>query len=417
MISLENIRIGVIGLGYVGLPLAIEFGKHFDTVGFDINPVRIKELREQKDRTLEVDKDEFFRSDRLIFSSDSKILSNCNVYIVTVPTPVTGSKTPDFSPLISASQLVGKHLEPGNVVIYESTVYPGATEEVCVPVLEAESYLRFNIDFSCGYSPERINPGDKCHRLVDIVKVTSGSNKDTSDFVDSLYRHIILAGTYRASSIRVAEAAKVIENTQRDLNIGFMNELAILFGSMDIDIFEVLKAASTKWNFLNFQPGLVGGHCISVDPYYLTYKAQEVGYFPELITAARRINDNMPKVYANTFIKLLIKRNLAASSKKVLLMGITFKENCPDIRNSKAVDLYRELIDFGLDVDVFDPIADPVEVKNEYDIDLLQTLSHDDYMGIVIAVGHTDFRVLDFNTLTSLDPDRFVVVDIKNIRN
>ena len=341
-----NENVCIIGLGYVGLPLAVEFGKIRSTIGFDISSERISELNKAYDRTLEVTKEDLMNASKLEFTSELTQIKDANIYIVTVPTPIDSSKKPDLSPLIAASEMVGKYLEKDNIVIYESTVYPGVTEEVCVPVLEANSKLKFNKDFYCGYSPERINPGDKVHTLTNITKVTSGSTPDVAEKVDKLYKEIIKAGTYKASSIKVAEAAKVIENSQRDINIAFVNELSLIFEKMQIDTLEVLEAASTKWNFLPFKPGLVGGHCIGVDPYYLTHKAEILGYHPEVILAGRRINDNMGIVVANQVVKNLVKKGISISGSKVLILGITFKENCPDIRNSKVIDVIRELESF-----------------------------------------------------------------------
>lgn len=391
-------KIGIIGLGYVGLPLAVEFGKILDVVGFDINEARIRELKSGHDRTLEVEKDELLASAKLSFSSDPKDLKSANYFIVTVPTPVDEYKTPDLTPLVKASETVGKVLKKGDIVIYESTVYPGCTEEDCVPVLEKYSGLKFNIDFFCGYSPERINPGDKQHRLPNIKKVTSGSTPDVAEKVDQLYKKIITAGTHKASSIKVAEAAKVIENSQRDINIAFVNELALIFEKMGIDTHEVLTAAGTKWNFLNYKPGLVGGHCIGVDPYYLTYKADSLGYHPQVILAGRRINDNMGIHIANRVIKLMTQNDLPVNKAKVLVLGITFKENCPDIRNSRAIDVIRELQSFGADVEVYDPHADAAEVKHEYGLNLISGLNKK-YSAIVLAVSHNEFNDLDWSAI------------------
>jgi len=368
-------QIGIIGLGYVGLPLAVEFGKIVEVIGFDINHSRIEELRNGIDRTLEVDKTELATARHLTFSSSAEDLKRVNYFIITVPTPVDEYKTPDLTPLIRASQTVGKALKKGDIVIYESTVYPGCTEEVCVPELEKVSGLKFNEDFFCGYSPERINPGDKLHRVTTIKKVTSGSTPEVAEKVDQLYRRIITAGTHKASSLKVAEAAKVIENSQRDVNIAFVNELALIFDRIGIDTHEVLEAAGTKWNFLAFKPGLVGGHCIGVDPYYLTYKAESLGYHPEVILSGRRINDNMSIYIANAVIKLMAQNELPINKSKILVLGLTFKENCPDIRNSKAVDVVRELQSFGTAVDIYDPHADPEEVKQEYGLTLVAQLT------------------------------------------
>ncbi len=402
-------KIGVIGLGYVGLPLAVEFGKILEVVGFDINQSRIDELRNGHDRTLEVDKAEFAISSKLTFTAHLEDLRTVNHFIVTVPTPVDEYKTPDLTPLIKASETVGKVLKKGDIVIYESTVYPGCTEEDCVPVLERVSGLKFNVDFFCGYSPERINPGDKQHRLPNIKKVTSGSNPTIAEKVDLLYKKIIKAGTHKASCIKVAEAAKVIENSQRDINIAFVNELSLIFEKMGIDTHEVLEAAGTKWNFLPYKPGLVGGHCIGVDPYYLTYKADSLGYHPQVILAGRRINDNMGVHIASRVIKLMTQNDLPVNKAKVLVLGITFKENCPDIRNSRAIDVIRELQSFGADVEVFDPHADAKEVKHEYDLDLVKELNKK-YSAIVLAVSHVEFASLNW---PSLKNNNTIVYDVK----
>lgn len=402
-------KIGIIGLGYVGLPLAVEFGKILDVVGFDINQLRIDELKKGLDRTLEVDKEEFSSSRFLTFTTNLEDLRKVNCFIVTVPTPVDEFKTPDLTPLIKASETVGKVLKKGDIVIYESTVYPGCTEEDCVPVLEKFSGLKFNVDFFCGYSPERINPGDKQHRLPNIKKVTSGSTPEVAERVDQLYLKIIKAGTHKASSLKVAEAAKVIENAQRDINIAFVNELSLIFERMGIDTHEVLDAAGTKWNFLPYKPGLVGGHCIGVDPYYLTYKADSLGYHPQVILAGRRINDNMGIHIANRVIKLMTQNDLQVKNAKVLVLGITFKENCPDIRNSKAIDVIRELQSFGADVEVYDPQADHEEVKHEYGILLTPKLDKK-YNAIVLAVSHKEFGTLDWKSIKN---DKTIVYDVK----
>ncbi len=394
----EDFSIGIIGLGYVGLPLAAEFGKHFETIGFDINESRIAELERGEDSTLEVDEENLKSAGMLSFSSKVEDISCCNVYIVTVPTPINKNKRPDLTPLEKSSATIGKVLKKGDVVIYESTVFPGCTEEVCVPILETVSGLKYNIDFYCGYSPERINPGDKVHTVTKIMKVTSGSTPEVANMVDELYKSIIVAGTYKAASIKVAEAAKVIENCQRDLNIAFVNELSLIFEKLDIDTLSVLEAAGTKWNFLPFRPGLVGGHCIGVDPYYLTYKAEEVGYNPQVILSGRRINDAMGAHVAKKVVKLMIEKGQTIKNSKVLMLGITFKENCPDIRNSKAIDVYAELSDFGLNVDVYDPWANHAEVKHEYGIDLVENL-RDDYAAIILTVSHTEFSILDIDKL------------------
>jgi UDP-N-acetyl-D-galactosamine dehydrogenase len=402
-------KIGVIGLGYVGLPLAIEFGKSMDVVGFDINVQRIEELKKGHDRTREVNKAELAEASRLVYSFNHEDLKSVNYFIVTVPTPVDEFKKPDLTPLVKASETVGKALKRGDIVIYESTVYPGCTEEICVPVLEKVSGLKFNKDFFCGYSPERINPGDKHHRLPTIRKVTSGSTPEIADKVDQLYRRIITAGTHKASSIKVAEAAKVIENSQRDINIAFVNELALIFERMNIDTHEVLEAAGTKWNFLPFKPGLVGGHCIGVDPYYLTHKAEGLGYRPEVILAGRRINDNMGVHVANTVIKLMAQAGLPINKGSILILGITFKEDCPDIRNSKVIDVINELKSFGTQVDVYDPEADAGEVHHEYGLELVKTLNRK-YHAIVHTVCHKVFDTIDWGAIAD---EETVVYDVK----
>jgi UDP-N-acetyl-D-glucosamine/UDP-N-acetyl-D-galactosamine dehydrogenase len=405
-------KVGVIGLGYVGLPLAVEFCKKYETYGFDVNSKRIKELKEGTDHTLEISSEQLGASKKLKFTCDSADISDCNIYIVTVPTPIDKHNSPNLIPLHKASETVGKVLDKGDIVIYESTVFPGCTEEQCVPILEKFSGLKFNKDFFCGYSPERINPGDKTHTLTKILKVTSGSTPEIADKIDAFYGSIITAGTYKASSIKVAEAAKVIENSQRDLNIAFVNELAKIFNRLDIDTLEVLEAAGTKWNFLPFRPGLVGGHCIGVDPYYLTYKAQEVGYRPEVILAGRRLNDGMGQYVATEVVKLMIKKNHVINSSRVLVLGMTFKENCPDIRNSRAIDVIRGLEEFGCNVDVYDPWADAVEVKAEYDIALVDDIeTTKNYDAVVLAVAHDRFNELDFNKFSK---EGLVIYDIKN---
>ncbi|MCX2744612.1 nucleotide sugar dehydrogenase [Mangrovivirga sp. M17] len=391
-------KIGIIGLGYVGLPLAVEFGKKVSTLGFDINHKRIEELQKGKDRTLEVEPEELKEAEHLVYSSNLEDLASCNIYIVTVPTPIDNYKKPDLRPLIGASTTIGKVLKKGDIVIYESTVYPGCTEEDCVPVLEKVSGLKFNEDFFCGYSPERINPGDKQHRLPTIKKVTSGSTPEIAEKVDNLYKSIITAGTHKASSIKVAEAAKVIENAQRDINIAFVNELAVVFDKMDIDTTEVLEAAGTKWNFLPFRPGLVGGHCIGVDPYYLTHKAESLGHHPEVILSGRRINDQMGLFIASKVIKLMTQMNNPIKNSNILVLGITFKENCPDIRNSKVIDVIRELQSFGANVEVFDPLADPEEVKEEYGLNLIEKPSKK-YNAVVMAVAHNEFESLNWSEI------------------
>jgi len=413
-------KIAVIGLGYVGLPLAVEFAKKYEVTGFDIKPDRIEELRRFEDSTLELSSGQLSEvvGKGLSITSSIDDLKQCNFFIVTVPTPIDSHKRPDLTPLIKASETVGKVLKKGDIVVYESTVYPGATEEDCVPVLEKFSGLKFNTDFFCGYSPERINPGDKEHTVSKIMKVTSGSTPEAAEAVDSVYRSIITAGTYKADSIKVAEAAKVIENTQRDVNIAFVNELAIIFNKMGIDTMEVLKAAATKWNFLPFKPGLVGGHCIGVDPYYLSHKAQELGYNPEIILAGRRLNDNMGVYIANQVIKLMIKKGHRIDGSKVLVLGITFKENCPDIRNSKVIDVIKELQDFGCSVDVFDPWADKNEVKHEYGIDILDSIeSMDKFNAVVLTVAHNQFKQYEneMMCLRNKKDTSIVIYDVKSV--
>ncbi|MBL7843902.1 MAG: nucleotide sugar dehydrogenase [Cyclobacteriaceae bacterium] len=406
-------RIGIIGLGYVGLPLAVEFGKVTDVVGFDINKERIEELKKGHDRTREVDDHELKSATKLTYSYDLNDLKSVNYFIVTVPTPVDEYRKPDLRPLQSASKTVGAVIKKGDIVIYESTVYPGCTEEDCIPIVEQVSGLKYNVDFFGGYSPERINPGDKLHRVTTIKKVTSGSTPEIAEKVDQLYRKIITAGTHKASSIRVAEAAKVIENAQRDINIAFVNELALIFDKMGIDTHEVLEAAGTKWNFLPFKPGLVGGHCIGVDPYYLTYKAESLGYHPEVILAGRRINDNMGAHIAGNVIKLMAKNQLPVYGSEILVLGIAFKENCPDIRNSKVVDVIKELKSYGTNVDIFDPWADAEEVQHEYGFQLMTKLSKK-YHAIVLAVGHEEFKSLDWNVVKQ---DNTVIYDVKGFLN
>ncbi|MDD5766027.1 MAG: Vi polysaccharide biosynthesis UDP-N-acetylglucosamine C-6 dehydrogenase TviB [Candidatus Marinimicrobia bacterium] len=410
---MNDIKIGIVGLGYVGLPLAVEFGKKFDTIGFDINLKRVNELRNGIDRTLETETENLKSATRLTYTTNYLDLKPCNYFIVTVPTPIDKYKNPDLTPVVKSTETVGKVLSKGDIVIYESTVYPGCTEEVCVPILEKESGLKFNVDFFCGYSPERINPGDKVHTVTKIRKITSGSTPEIGKKVNELYQSIITAGTFLASSLKVAEAAKVIENSQRDINIAFVNELAKLFNVLGIDTHEVLAAAGTKWNFLPFQPGLVGGHCIGVDPYYLTYKAQEVGYHPEVILSGRRINDSMGFYVAGQIIKLMIKTGHTVSGSKVLVLGMTFKENCPDIRNSRVIDIIDELKQFGCNVDVYDPWADPEEVKHEYKIAMLdKPEAKIGYDAIVLAVAHDKFKEMD---LSSLKNGHAVVYDVKGI--
>ena len=401
-------KIAVIGLGYVGLPLAAAFSEKYEVTGFDVNAARIEELKSGYDRTLELSTEQMKKAieNGMKFSLNLDDIKGCNFFIVTVPTPIDKNKRPDLTPVIKATQSVTKVLKKGDIVVYESTVYPGVTEEICVPLLE-QSGLKFNEDFFCGYSPERINPGDKEHTVTKIKKITSGSTPEIADKVDEVYRSIITAGTHKAPTIKVAEAAKVIENTQRDINIAFMNELAMIFNKMNIDTNAVLQAAGTKWNFLNFRPGLVGGHCIGVDPYYLTHKAQELGFHPEMILAGRRINDNMGKYAADQVVKLMIKRGVLINSARVLVLGLTFKENCPDIRNSRVIDVIEELRDFGCSVDVYDPWADEAEVKREYGITPLKSFDEADYDCVVIAVAHDKFKGLKFS--------KALVYDIKNV--
>jgi UDP-N-acetyl-D-glucosamine/UDP-N-acetyl-D-galactosamine dehydrogenase len=414
--NLQNKTIAIIGLGYVGLPLAVEFGKQRDTLGFDINHARIAELQSGNDHTLECSPEELQAATQLRYSANLQDLQAAQIFIVTVPTPVDQANRPDMTPLVKASKTVGKVLKAGDVVIYESTVYPGATEEVCVPVLEKFSGLKFNQDFFCGYSPERINPGDKEHRLPSIKKVTSGSTPEVADAVDQLYQEIITAGTYKASSIKVAEAAKVIENTQRDLNIALMNELSLIFKKLGIDTLEVLKAAGTKWNFLPFRPGLVGGHCIGVDPYYLTHKAQEVGYHPEVILAGRRINDGMARHVADETVKLMLRKNLPVLGSKVLVLGLTFKENCPDVRNTKVVDIVKALRSYNTQVDVYDPWIDIQEAEHEYGLQCLaQAPAPGQYAAIVLAVGHHQFLSLGEEGIKAWGQTDAVVYDVKSI--
>ena len=413
--SLRKCRVGVVGLGYVGLPLAVEFGKHYETIGFDIKPERVAELRGGRDSTLEVDRADLKAATRLRYTSELADLRRCQVLIVTVPTPIDGHNRPDLTPLVRASESVGKVLGRGAVVVYESTVYPGCTEEVCVPILERESGLKFNRDFFVGYSPERINPGDKQHRLTTIRKVTSGSNAEVAEFVDKLYGSIVTAGTHRASSIRVAEAAKVIENTQRDVNIALVNELAMIFNKMGIDTEEVLEAAGSKWNFLPFRPGLVGGHCIGVDPYYLTHKAQEIGYHPEMILAGRRINDNMGTYVAGEVVRLMNLKRIHVAGSRILVLGLTFKENCPDLRNSKVADVIRELGTYGARVDVLDPWASRVEARHEYGITPIRNPKRAQYDAVVAAVAHREFRDMGIDALRRLCRKNHVIYDIKYV--
>jgi len=410
---LEDLKLAVIGLGYVGLPLAVEFGRQRFVVGFDIDSNRISELRTGIDTTLETTAEELFAAEKLIFTSQLDELRDCNCFIVTVPTPVDKYKQPDLSYLIAASEMVGGILKKGDIVVYESTVYPGCTEEDCVPVLEKFSCLKFNTDFFCGYSPERVNPGDKKHRISTIKKITSGSTPATADLIDSLYREVVTAGTHRAGSIKVAEAAKVIENTQRDLNIALINELAIIFNKIGIDTEAVLNAAGSKWNFLPFRPGLVGGHCISVDPYYLTHKAQAIGYHPEVILAGRRVNDYMGSYVVAQLVKAMTKRSIQIDKAKVLIMGLAFKENCPDIRNTRVVQIISELKDYSCEVDVYDPWITPEQAKNEYDITLITQLRAGHYDAIVLAVAHQQFRNMGNAAIRALGKPISVLYDLK----
>lgn len=415
--NIENLKIGIIGLGYVGLPLAVEFGKHTRVVGYDINKNRIVELKGGFDRTRETAQAELNNSKQLILSTNVKDLYDCNFYIVTVPTPLDKFKSPDLAPLLNASEMLGRILKKNDIVTYESTVYPGCTEEDCVPVLEKASNLVYNKDFFCGYSPERVNPGDKINTLTKIKKVTSGSNAEVADYVDRVYRIIIEAGTYKAPSIKVAEASKAIENAQRDINISFVNELALIFDRIGIDTNDVIEAAASKWNFLKYKPGLVGGHCIGVDPYYLAHKAEALGYHPQVILSGRRVNDNMGVFIASKVIKLMIQNNHKIKGKKALILGITFKENCPDIRNTRVIDIYRELVQFGLEVDVFDPWADKEEVFSEYQIDIFtntKTLQNRKYELILLAVSHNEFLTLDLKSYRSRDG---IIFDTKAFLN
>jgi len=414
MLTLEGKKICVLGLGYVGLPLAVEFGKLMPTVGFDINQSRVAELQSGQDSTLEVEPELLAQASQLSFTAELSGVADCDIYIVTVPTPIDEHKQPDLSPLRSASAAIGQVLKAGDIVIYESTVYPGATEEVCVPELERVSGLRYNQDFYVGYSPERINPGDKEHRLPTIVKVTSGSTPDVAELVDQLYRRVITAGTYKAGSIKVAEAAKVIENTQRDLNIALVNELSIIFERIGVDTLDVLEAAGTKWNFLPFRPGLVGGHCIGVDPYYLTHKAQSLGYFPDVILAGRRINDGMGQHVASRVIKSMVKKGITVPGSRLLILGLSFKENCPDIRNTRVVDLLEEFRDYQIEVDIHDPWVDPADARAEYGIELTTELTDDHYDAVVLAVNHSQFQQMGADAIHALGKPAHVLFDVKS---
>jgi len=408
-------KIALIGLGYVGLPLAVEFGKNIKTIGFDINPSRIEELKAGRDHTLEVEPKELKQALHLSFTANPQEIQECNIYIVTVPTPINEYKKPDLTPLEKSSETVGKLLNDGDIVIYESTVYPGATEEVCVPILEKNSGLKFNQGFHCGYSPERINPGDKDHRVTTIKKVTSGSTPEIAELVDVLYQSIITAGTYKASSIKVAEAAKVIENTQRDVNIALINEMALIFNKLEIDTEEVLLAAGTKWNFLPFRPGLVGGHCISVDPYYLTHKATEAGYHPEMILAGRRLNDNMGSYVADQVAKLMTKKNIHVVDANILIMGLTFKENCPDLRNTRVIDLVEAFTGYNCNVDIFDPWIDYHEAQKEYGITPVDLPQEGKYDAVILAVAHNQFKELGIEQIRKYGRNNHVLYDIKYI--
>lgn len=413
--DISNLRIGIVGLGYVGLPLAVEFGKRYPTVGFDINAARVAELEGGTDSTLECSDEELASAGHLTYTSSVDDIADCNFYVVTVPTPIGDSNRPLLTPLRAASDTLGGILKKGDIVVYESTVYPGATEEFCVPLLEAGSGLKMNEDFFIGYSPERINPGDKEHRLPSILKVTSGSTPEAADYVDEVYSSIITAGTHKASSIKVAEAAKVIENTQRDVNIALINELAMIFDRVGIDTEEVLIAAGTKWNFLPFRPGLVGGHCIGVDPYYLTYKAQQLGYHPQMILAGRRINDNMSLYVASQIVKKMLTKEIQPSGARVLVLGLTFKENCPDLRNTKVVDIVGELASYGMSVDVHDPWVDQAEAKSEYGLDLIAAPEQGAYDAVIVAVAHDEFRALGVDGIQAFRKDTSVLYDIKYV--
>jgi UDP-N-acetyl-D-galactosamine dehydrogenase len=413
--ELSQAQIAIIGLGYVGLPLAVEFGKKFETLGFDINSDRVTELIEGTDATLECSPEELAEATKLTYSADVEALRNCNVYIVTVPTPIDEHKQPDLTPLIKASEMLGNVIGKGDVIIYESTVYPGATEEECLPVVEKHSGLTFNKDFFAGYSPERINPGDKEHRVTNILKVTSGSNEEVAEFVDSIYRSIIIAGTHKASSIKVAEAAKVIENTQRDVNIALINELSVIFNKLDIDTLEVLEAAGTKWNFLPFRPGLVGGHCIGVDPYYLTHKAQSVGYHPEMILAGRRLNDGMGAYVVSQLVKSMLKKQIQVDGANVLVMGLTFKENCPDLRNTKVVDIVTELKEYNINVDITDPWCSNEEAQHEYGLSVIKEAKNGCYDAIILAVAHDEFKVMGSENIHALGKELHVLYDLKYV--
>jgi len=413
--NLENAKIAVIGLGYVGLPLAVEFSKKFNVLGFDINQARVEELKSGTDSTLEVSDQELAAAEQLTYSCSVEDLKESNVYIVTVPTPIDEYKQPDLTPLVKASEMLGGVIGAGDIIVYESTVYPGATEEDCIPVVERVSGLKFNKDFYAGYSPERINPGDKEHRVTNILKVTSGSTEEIAEFVDSMYASIITAGTHKASSIRVAEAAKVIENTQRDVNIALINELSVIFNKLGIDTLEVLEAAGTKWNFLPFRPGLVGGHCIGVDPYYLTHKAQAAGYHPEMILAGRRLNDGMGEYVVSQLVKRMVKERIQVEGARVLVMGLTFKENCPDLRNTKVVDIIAELQDYNIEADIVDPWCSAEESVHEYGLELTDGYKEGYYDAIILAVGHDEFKQMGAEAIRKLGKSSHVLYDLKYV--
>lgn len=415
MLSIADLKIAVIGLGYVGLPLAVEFGKKVPVIGFDIYQKRIDELKSGQDHTLEVSPEELKQANQLSYSANLEDLKSCNFFIVTVPTPIDEFKQPDLTPLVKASTSIGQVLKKGDVVVYESTVYPGATEETCIPVLEQVSGLKFNQDFFAGYSPERINPGDKLHRVTNILKITSGSTPEVAEFVDQVYNLVIEAGTHKATSIKVAEAAKVIENTQRDVNIALINELAVIFNKMGIDTEAVLQAAGTKWNFLPFRPGLVGGHCIGVDPYYLTHKAQSIGYHPEIILAGRRLNDGMGAYVVTQLVKAMIKKKIQVEGAKVLVLGLSFKENCPDIRNTKIIDIVHELKEYHMDVDVYDPWVDVSEAEHEYAITPVQSVKADTYDAVILAVAHNQFKEMGVTEIRALGKTNHVLYDLKYV--
>jgi UDP-N-acetyl-D-glucosamine/UDP-N-acetyl-D-galactosamine dehydrogenase len=413
--DLKNSNIAIIGLGYVGLPLAVEFGKKYPTIGYDINLKRVDELKSGLDTTLECNESELAKAHLLSYTMSLERIAQCNIYIITVPTPIDKNKQPDLTALISSSKAVGSVLSKYDLVIYESTVYPGATEEICIPILERVSGLKYKKDFHAGYSPERINPGDKEHRLTNIIKVTSGSTIESAEIIDQLYKTIIQAGTHKASSIKVAEAAKVIENTQRDVNIALINELSIIFNKLEIDTLEVLQAAGTKWNFLPFRPGLVGGHCIGVDPYYLTHKAQAVGYYPEMILAGRRINDGMGKYVVSEMVKRMIKERIKLEGARVLIMGLTFKENCPDLRNTKVIDIINELKEFNIQVDIIDPLCSEHDAILKYDLNLISDYKEDYYDGIILAIGHDQFKEMGSNAIRKMGKSSHVLYDLKYV--